>query len=58
MMIETLNLSNLFIISGADMYYSVANVAGDSAKMILNGTSKTIETIPLTVGDNQKKGSN
>merc|ERR1712134_202921 len=43
------------IIERADMYYSVANVAGDSAKMILNGTSKTIETIPLTVGDNQKK---
>ena len=58
MIFETLNLSTLFIVSGANMFYSVANVNGDSAKMILSGASKTIDTISLTVGDNQRKGRN
>lgn len=58
MIFETLNLSTLFIVSGANMFYSVANVNGDSAKMILSGASKTIDTISLTVGDSQRKGRN
>ena len=58
MIFEILNLSTLFIVSGANMFYSVANVAGDSAEMILSGANKTIATISLTIGDNQRKGSN
>ena len=58
MIFETLNLSTLFIVLGANMFYSVTNVNGDSAKMILSGASKTIDTISLTVGDNQRKGRN